>query len=446
MKDAHIRKIYRRMTSERGRRWLQAYQDRLLRQAVQHAATNSPFYQEKFKEHGVKPETIRQASDLTRLGFFTHPLDLQQDPFQFLAVPRQQILYAMASSGTTGKPKTIFLTPRDWMIGSRTIGNAMSLMGIQAQDVAQIVFSFGTPAWMTGSVLQAGLERVGAFVLPTGNSIAIQKQFETIQTFGSTILMGTPSYLHRLTVEEQKLADLHALGIRLIRLGAEPWSETFRQYLEESWGAEVYDSYGMMELGAVGAAECKAHDGLHLSPYLIVEVIDPDSGENLPRGELGELVFTTVQREASPLLRYRSGDLGALLPAEICSCAELPTNRISRIQGRTDDMLFLGSGENVFPNQLEAPLIGINGLTGFQIIIDKHQYQDHLRLRIETHNPSYEFEQQLIQSFNQALPFLEHEIYQSKMVAPLEIEFLNPGTLQQESPIKVRRIIDRRPA
>ncbi len=444
MRDSTIRAIFRMLISPRGRRFLHGYQDRLLRRQVAYAATRSPFYRRKFAEAGFDPRVVRSAADLPKLGFFTHPTDLQADPFAFLAAAKRDILYAMASSGTTGEPKIVFFTVQDWEIAVRTVANGFALMGVTRDDVAQILFCFGTPAWMTGNLVQSGLERLGVFVLPVGNAQPIHRQIETMRRFGTTMLLGTPTYLHRLTDEGAALADLRSLGVRLIRLGAEPFSEELRRHLADAWGAEVVDSYGMMELGSAGAAECRALSGLHLSPYLLVEAVHPQTGAPVPRGELGELVFTTLVRRGSPLLRYRSGDLGRLLPDEPCPCGELPTDRISRIVGRADDMLFLGSGENIFPAQVEAALLAVRGLVGFQVVIDKVGYRDRLLVRAETAAPVETLRQEIERSLYAGIPFLEYEIRQSQTVAPLEVELLPPGALQGETPIKVRRLVDRR--
>jgi phenylacetate-CoA ligase len=212
----------------------------------------------------------------------------------------------------------------------------------------------------------------------------------------------------------------------------------------DAWGAKVYDSYGMIELGAAGGGECSVLDGIHLSPYLITEVVDPETGENLPQGEIGEMVFTLVKREGTQLIRYRSGDMAKLMPDDVCSCRELPTDRISRILGRVDDMLFLGTGENTYPSQFEDALVGMDGVTAFQVVIDKQGYKDVLTLRLETDNRTEAFKNEVYKRLTGELSFLVHEIEHSKAVAPLEFEFLDKGTLNQESPIKVRHLVDRR--
>ena len=444
MRDKFIQKIYSAMTNDRGRRFLQNAQNRWLRRQLKFTFNNCSFYREKFSELGIDYKSIRTVSDLADTGFFTYPDDIREEPFRFLAVPLEEILYPMSSSGTTGKAKIILLTPADWKVATGIVSNGMSLMGMTKADVAQILYCYGTPSWPTGSLIQSGLERLGTFIIPTGNSMPIKKQIEIMRQFGTTALFGTPSYIHRLTEEASKFIDLRSLKVRLIRLGAEPWSETLRKYLMDAWDAKVSDSYGMIELAGVGGSECSVQDGIHISPYLITEVIDPKTGENLPRGEVGELVFTLVFREGTQLIRYRSGDMAKLMPDEICSCKELPTERISRILGRVDDMLFLGTGENTYPSQFEDALVGMDGLTAFQVVINKHGYKDVLTLRLETDNRTEKFKKDVYDRLTEVLPFLQHEIEHSKAVAPLEFEFLDKGILHQESPIKIRHLVDRR--
>jgi len=445
MKDTSYRTLYRNLTTRRGRRLLHAYQDALLRQQLEYTAQNSPFYRAKFRELGLNPKSVRRVADLPMLGFFTFPGELRADPSRFLAIPREQAVAAITSSGTTGKAKIVYFSSRDWSAIHAVISVGLSLMGVRPSDVAQILFAYGNPSWSAGHLTRVGLERLGVLTLAAGNALSVDQQIEMMQTFGTTVLFSTPSYLHRLTVEASKQYDLPSLGIRLIRLGVEPWSEALRSFLHEAWGADIYDSYGMIELGSAGAGECRAQSGLHVSPYVLVEVVDPKTGELLPRGDLGELVYTTVRRQGTPLLRYRSGDLGRLMPDEPCPCGEVPTDRISRIAGRTDDMLFLGTGENTFPAQFEAALTSIEGLTGFQVVIDKAGYRDRLRVRAEVLGPSEGLDDKIRERLYESLAFLHHDIHESAVIAPLEIEFLAPGTLQGETPIKIRQVVDLRP-
>jgi phenylacetate-CoA ligase len=445
LRDSAYTTVYRHLATRRGRRLLHEYQDALLRQQVTYTARNSPFYREKFQQLGINPKSVRGAADLPKLGFFTFPHELRANPSQFLAIPRAEAVAAVPSSGTTGKAKIVYFSSRDWIAVQGTISVGLSIMGVRSSDVAQILFAYGNPAWPTGHLTQNGLERLKVLTLAAGNALSVDRQIEMMQTFGTTLLFSTPSYLHRLTVEACQKYDLRSLGVRLIRLGTEPWPEALRAYLQDAWGAQVYDAYGMIELGVAGAGECRALAGMHLSPYVLAEVVDPTTGALLPPGELGELVYTTVHRQATPLLRYRSGDLGRLLPDEPCPCGEVPTDRISRIEGRTDDMLLLGTGENTFPSQFEAALAPIEGVTGFQVVIDKAGYQDRLRVRVEILEPPAGLGQVIHERLYESVDFLYHDIYRSGAIAPLEIEFLRPGTLESETTAKVRRVVDRRP-
>ena len=445
MKQSSYVSIYRHLATNGGRQLLHRYQDALLRKQLDYTQRNSPFYRDKFAELGLSPKAVRHVRDLPALGFFTYPAELRADSSRFLAIPREQVVAAIPSSGTTGQAKIVYFSSSDWLAVQGTISVGMAMMDVTPKDVAQILFAYGRPAWPSGYLTQAGLEKIGVLTLPAGNALSVDQQIEMMQTFGTTVIFSTPSYLHRLTVEARGIYDLRSLGVRLIRLGAEPWGEALRELLQDAWGAKVYDSYGMIELGVAGAGECRALAGLHVSPYVLVEVVDPATGEVLPPGELGELVYTTVRRQATPLLRYRSGDLGRLMPDEVCPCGEVPTDRISRIMGRTDDMLILGTGENTFPAQFETALTAIDGLTGFQVIVDKAEYRDRLRVRAEVAGPTQGLEQHICQRLYDTLDFLDHDIHQSGVIAPLEVEFLKPGALQSETPIKVRKVVDRRP-
>jgi len=445
MIDHTIASIYHHLANPRGRELLRRRQDAQLRAQLDYTVRNSPFYRDKFQQLGLNPKAVHRVADLPALGFFTLPAELRADSKRFLAIPRERVVAAVTSSGTTGKAKMIYFSRRDWTEQHLAMGVGMCLMGLQPPDVAQVLFAYGRPAWPTGYMTQNALERVGVLTVPAGNALPVDQQIEMMQTFGTTVIFSTPSYFHRLTVEALKEYNLRSLGVRLICLGAEPWSEALRAFLQESWGARAYDSYGMIELGVAAASECHAQAGLHFNPYVVVEVVNPTTGELLPRGELGELVFTTLRRQATPLLRYRSGDLGRLLPDDLCPCGEWPGDRVSRIEGRTDDMLLLGTGENTFPAQFRTALTSIAGLSAFQVIIDKVGYQDRLRVRVEVTEPSEGLAQRIRERLYESLDFLYHDIYQSGVIAPLEIEFLTPGTLQSEMPIKVRQVVDQRP-
>jgi phenylacetate-CoA ligase len=263
-----------------------------------------------------------------------------------------------------------------------------------------------------------------------------------MQYFGSTFLYGTPSYIHRITVEGKKFADLRSLGIRRIYLGAEPMSARFREYLQEQWGAEVYDGYGMMEMGAGIGGECPEQNGIHTDPGVVVEVVDPETGEPVETGEVGEMVFTRV---GTPLLRYRSGDLGRLMPNEPCPCGMLPTRKISNPMGRTDDRLFLGTGEKFYPSNLDQVMVGIPGVISYQMVVGQNEYKDSLLLRVETASPSPELAEMIKEKLYKDVPFIRHDVRESMTIKEPVVEFLAPHTLLKENPIKLRKVVDTRP-
>lgn len=439
-----IRSFLWRTVGRRGGRPLQRlYQDFLLRSTVRHARLHSPFYRGLFAERGLDTESIRCVADLPKLGFFTTANDLRHDPWAFLAVPRDRVVYVMTSAGTTGKPKMIFLTRSDWNVVAADAAVGMHYFGLTQRDVVQILYCYGEPGWMVGPFLQATLEHLGPLIVPAGNSASIEQQVHLMRTYGTTVLAGTPSYLHRLTEEARSLVDLHSLHIRMMFLGAEAWSESFRAYLQKAWGARVYDSYGMTEMGLAGAGECALQAGLHVMPNLVVEVIDPETGASLPAGKEGELVVTTLGREAMPLLRYRTGDIAALLPEEECPCG-IPTPRISRIKGRSDDMVCVGTGENLYPEDLDRAMMGIANVRGYQLVIGKDGYKDTLSLRIETDSPSPELAQTVVDRLYRGFGFLRHDVQQSQTIAAPTVEFVAPGGLGGRSAIKLRRVVDRR--
>ncbi|MGQ9681682.1 MAG: phenylacetate--CoA ligase family protein [Anaerolineae bacterium] len=437
--------MWRRL-SPRSHVWLPAFQDVLLRQTLRAAARRSPFYKRRLTDCSATAASIHHVSDLPQLGFFTEPSDLRHDPMQFLAVPPSRVAHTITTAGTTGKPKHTYLTASDWRRLTHLVALGMQLNGITTRDVVHILYCYAETDWVVGPLLEAAFRRLGVPTVQAGNALPIEEQICLMRSRKSTVLIGTPSYLHRLTEEAQKYEpDLRSLGIRLMFLGAEAWSEAFRQYLQQRWGARVYDSYGMTEMGLAGGTECHRQDGLHTSPYLVFEVIDPDSGRALEPGQEGELVVTTLRREAMPLIRYRTGDIAVLLPAEPCPCG-IPTARISRIKGRSDQMVCLGTGENLYPGDLDTALLGLPAICGYQLIIGKQGYKDTLTLLIESETPSQQLADAIVQRLYQGLGFLEHDVRHSQTVAPPVVEFATPGTLRARSPIKLRRIVDQRRA
>jgi phenylacetate-CoA ligase len=352
-----------------------------LKAIVRRVYRKVPFYRTRFQELGLKPTDIRSLSDLQKLPF-TVKDDLRRNyPYGLFAVPLEKLVRIHASSGTTGLPTVVGYTKKDLRIWSELVGRVVVQAGVKPRDVVQICFSYGL--FTGGFGLHYGLERVGATVIPaaTGNT---QRQLRLIQDFDTTVLVSTPTYaLYIAEVAREIGLDPSGLGLRLGLFGSEPWSEGIRQELETAWGFKATDNYGMSELIGPGVAgECKTQDGLHIAEdHFLSEIIDPETGEQRPPGQEGELVITTLTKEGLPLVRYRTRDLTALNYTP-CPCGRTSV-RMRRVSGRTDDMLII-RGVNVFPSQVEEVLMNIAGVgPHYQIIVDRQGHLDEFEVQAE---------------------------------------------------------------
>lgn len=340
-----------------------------LKAVVRRVYRKVPFYRGRLRESGLKPPDIRSLADVQNLPF-TVKEDLRENyPYGLFAVPLERLVRIHASSGTTGLPTVVGYTKKDLRTWSELVGRVVVQAGVKPRDVVQICFSYGL--FTGGFGLHYGLERVGATVVPAsaGNT---QRQLRLIQDFNTTVLVSTPTYaLYIAEVAREISLDPSKLGLRLGLFGSEPWSEGIRDGLEAAWGFKATDNYGMSELIGPGVAgECRMQNGLHISEdHFLPEIIDPETGEQLPPGADGELVITTLTKEGLPLIRYRTRDLTALDYAP-CPCGRT-TVRMRRVSGRTDDMLII-RGVNVFPSQVEEVLMEIPGVgPHYRIIVDR---------------------------------------------------------------------------
>jgi phenylacetate-CoA ligase len=353
-----------------------------LKKTLKYTYKNVPYYRDLFKEKGVKPEDIRTLEDMKYLPLTTKE-DLRKNyPFGMFAVPRKKIVRYHASSGTTGNPTVVGYTKKDMENWKECIARIVTMAGVTKRDTAQISFGYGL---FTGAFgLHQGLEHVGAGVIPmsSGNS---KKQIKIMKDFGVTTLISTPSYaLHLAEVAvEMGMDPATDLGLRVGLFGGEGSTEAMRKKLNEAWGMFATENYGMSELMGPGVAgECQALTGMHLAEdHFIAEIIDPKTGEVLPEGATGELVITPITREALPVIRYRTKDISSI-DTSPCPCGRT-TARISKIGGRTDDMLII-SGVNVFPSQIEEVLLSIDGIgSNYLITVSKKGYLDKIDIDVE---------------------------------------------------------------
>ncbi|RYD01370.1 phenylacetate-CoA ligase [Desulforamulus aquiferis] len=358
---------------------LQELQLSRLQKTLESVYQNVPLYKELFDRQGVKPGDISSLADVSKLPFTTKAELRDNYPFNMFAVPMKKVVRLHASSGTTGKPTVVGYTRQDIETWSELVARMISAAGVTDEDVAQVSFGYGL---FTGAFgLHYGLEKVGATVVPssTGNT---EKQIMLMQDFGTTTLIGTPTYaLHIAEVAKGMGIDPKSLGLKYGLFGSEAWTESMRDEIERVWGISASDNYGLSEIIGPGVAgECQERQGMHVSEdHFLIEVIDPRTGEPVPDGQEGELVITSLTKEALPIIRYRTRDI-TVINRQPCACGR--TNaRIRKVSGRTDDMLIV-SGVNVFPSQIEDVLLKIEGVAPhYQIIVTKKGYLDAWRCR-----------------------------------------------------------------
>ena len=357
-----------------------------LRDCLARMVESVPFYREKLGAMGVAPEDVRSLDDLTRLPF-TVKQDLRDTyPYGLFAVPMDDVVRIHASSGTTGKMTVVGYTANDIAMWADLAARSLSIAGVDRRDIIHVAYGYGL---FTGGLgLHYGGERLGATVVPASTA-NMRRQIELAQDFGATVLCCTPSYsLFMGEMAAELGADLSSL--RLGVFGAEPWSEEMRSEIEARFGITALDIYGLSEvIGPAVAMECSYKQGMHLSEdHFITEVVDPSTGEPLPDGEIGELVFTCVTKEALPLLRYRTGDLSRLEHGR-CLC-DRTTARMDKPLGRTDDMLII-RGINVFPAQIESEVLRADGLEPhYELLLERGEsHMDDLTVRVEASEELY---------------------------------------------------------
>ncbi len=360
---------------------LREIQSKRLTKMADYVYHNSPFYRQRFQEMGLEPGDIKSIDDISKLPF-TQKTDLRdQYPFGFAAVPMSQIVRIHASSGTTGKPVVALYTRKDVDQWTEALSRCFTAYGCASSDIIQVAYGYGL---FTGGLgAHAGATNIGASVIPisSGNT---KKQITLMHDFGATALCCTPSYaafLGEAMAESPYPKDEFKLRVGIF--GAEPWTENMRGKLEESLGIKAYDIYGLSEIAGPGVGyECEHQCGTHLNEdYYYPEIVDPNTGEPLPDGTVGELCFTHLTKEGMPLLRYRTHDLTAL-HRERCACGRTFV-RMDRILGRCDDMLII-RGVNVFPTQIEAVILSLKEFEAhYQLTVDRVDNTDRAELKVE---------------------------------------------------------------
>jgi len=417
---------------------LEALQLKRLQQVVQRVYHTVGFYKRAFDEAGVAPDDIRTLHDIRRLPF-TVKQDLRDNyPFGLFTVPMSNIVRLHASSGTTGKPTVVGYTRRDIEIWSNLMARSFVAAGLTSNDVIHNAYGYGL---FTGGLgAHYGAERLGASVIPMSGG-STKKQILILQDFGPTAICCTPSYALYLAEQGEEMGvDMRSLRLRVGILGAEPWSERMRQEIEDRLGIKALDIYGLSEIIGPGVAiECaEGRDGLHVfEDHFIVETINPVTGENVPYGEAGELVFTSLTKEAFPLIRYRTRDLSRLME-EPCKCGRTHI-RMARVSGRSDDMLII-RGVNVFPSQIESVLLGIEGLEPhYQLIVDREGTLDTLEIQVEMSEDLFSDEIKTLQNIERRIT----KDVKDYLGVTAKVKLVGAKSLGR-SEGKAQRVVDRR--
>ena len=414
---------------------LERLQLKRLQETVQRVAAHVPFYQQKFAEMQVKPEDIRTLDDLHRLPFTTNA-DLRANyPTGMLAVPLSEALRLHTSSGTTGKPKALFFSREDVDNSADLCARAFVMTGATKKDVFQNMMTYGL---FTGAlVMHYGAEKVGCLVIPAGPGNS-ERQLMLMQDFRTSIIHTTPSFALYLAgvMEKRGMDPRRDLALRKAFIGAEPYTEATRRKIELALGLSVFNSYGLSEMNGPGVAfECPRRHGMHLwEDHFLMEIIDPATGEPMPDGHSGELVLTTLCREAMPLIRYRTRDITAIMDGP-CSC-ERTHRRISRITGRSDDMLIV-CGVNIYPQQIERVLMSQPGIgTNYLITLDG---LDEMSVKVELAETGFDEQVEHLASLQNRLA----ERLRDELLVRPRIELVPPRTLPV-SEGKAKRVIDNR--
>ena len=417
---------------------LEALQLKRLQSTLDRVYDNVPFYKASFDAAGIKPSHVSTLADLQNIPFTTKQDMRDSYPYGLFAAPMDEIVRIHASSGTTGKPTVVGYTQKDISTWSDLMARSFVAAGAHKGDIIHNAYGYGL---FTGGLgAHYGAERLGASVIPIsgGNT---KRQIMIMQDFGSTVLTCTPSYSLFMAEEAQgEGIDFTKLKLRVGIFGAEPWSEEMRNEIERKLNLSAIDIYGLSEIMGPGVAiECiEAKCGLHIwEDHFIPEIINPETGKRLPEGERGELVITTITKQGIPLIRYRTRDITSLT-YEPCICGRTHA-RISRMSGRSDDMLII-RGVNVFPSQIEAILVGIEGIEPhYMLIVDRQGTMDTLTVQVEVSEHLFSDEIKVLQALSRRV---EKEI-KDMLGVTCSAKLVEPKTIQR-SEGKAQRVIDNR--
>ena len=417
---------------------LKKLQGERLVDTVRHSYENVECFRNRMNELGLTPDDIHGIEDLSRLPF-SYKKDLRDYyPYGLFAVPMKDVVRVHASSGTTGKRIVVGYTKEDIDMWDECVARMLCAIGVTDEDIVQVSFGYGL---FTGGLgLHGGVSRLGATVIPisSGNTA---NQIQTMVDFGATVLCCTPSYAMYLAEEIERMGVKDQLKLRVGIFGAEPWSENMRQQIEEKLGIRAYDIYGLSEvLGPGVSCECEEQSGMHVwEDHFAVEIIDPETEEVLPAGTPGELVFTSLTKQAFPVIRYRTRDI-CVLNEETCKCGRTHI-RMAKPDGRTDDML-ISRGVNVFPSQIEEVLLKVSGdqiTPNYQIVVDRVNNVDTFDINVEMSELFFSDNIKKIEALEKNIT----EQLRTMLGISAKVHLVNPKSIVR-SEGKAKRVIDNR--
>ena len=428
-------KYYQPEIETASREQIKAWQDERLVKQVQHVWDNVPYYRKKMEEKGLTPADIQGVADLHKLPFLTKDDLREAYPYGLLGKPLSECVRIHSTSGTTGKRVVAFYTQHDVDLWEDCCARAIMAVGGDKDDVCHVAYGYGL--FTGGAGLHGGSHKVGCMTLPMSSG-STDRQLQFMTDLGSTILCCTPSYAAYLaeSIHERGLKDQIKLKAGIF--GAEAWSQKMREDIQNGLGIKAYDIYGLTEISGPGVAyECEAQTGMHINEdHFIAEIINPDTGEVLPMGSKGELVFTCITKEAFPLLRYRTRDI-CVLNAEPCPCGRTHI-KMSKPMGRSDDMLIV-KGVNVFPSQIEAVLLEQGYPANYQIIVDRVNHSDTLEVMVEMAPENFSDSLAKITSMEKSLV----DALKAMLGIYAKVRLVAPKTIAR-SEGKAVRIIDKR--
>ncbi|MBI4672944.1 MAG: phenylacetate--CoA ligase [Chloroflexi bacterium] len=431
--------IWNREMETMPRAKLQKLQLERLKETLERAYQCIPFYRRLLNDARLKPTEVKSLADLNRVGFTTKQDLREHYPFGMLTVPLEQVVRIHASSGTTGKPTVGAYNKHDLAVWAEVMARVYTAAGVTKKDIVHNAYGYGL---FTGGLgFHLGAEKIGATVIPMSGGLS-KRQITLMEDFGATVLACTPSYALVLaeTAHETELDFRSRMKVRVGIFGAEPWTEEMRQQIQERMNLEAFDIYGLTEIIGPGVSiECPEHNGLHIAEdHFLAQLIDSETGETLPNGGTGELVITTLTKEAMPMIRYRTRDR-VTLTREKCACGRTVA-RMSKVQGRTDDMLIV-RGVNVFPSQIEEVVLGADGVAPhYLIVLDRPKNElDNLEVWVEA-SP------ELWGLGHEAVEHVQARIYrdlQETLGLSARVSVLQPNAIQR-SEGKAKRVIDKR--